>query len=114
MFIINTEIEVNWFFPASVATYVNTDFDVIVKKPDGSVVYVEGASEPGGAIKNDDFIPSSSNTTGSVSYRLNPDQKGVWVVILTIGNTDSSNIYSEYFLRISEPDTHIYQQVTVQ
>lgn len=113
MFVIDTEIEVNWILPASVATYLNTDFDVAVKRPDGSSEYFEGSSEPGGAIKSEDFITPTDITTGAATYRLNPDTVGVWVVILTMGNNNQNTIFYEYFLRVSEPDTHIHQQVTV-
>lgn len=113
MFILNTEIEVNWIFPASVNPYIHTDFDVIVKKPNGSTDYIEGSTEPGGAIKEADYIAPTDSTTGAITYRLTPDQKGVWVIILTIGGDTDSTVYHEYFLRVSEPDTKIYQRVTV-
>jgi len=113
MFVVNTEIEVNWILPATVSTYQNTYFDVAVKKPDGSTTYLDGSVEPGGAVKVEDFIAPTVTTTGAATYRLNPDETGVWVVILTIGNTEYNSIFYEYFLRVSEPDTHIHQQVTV-
>ena len=113
MFVVNTEIEINWLLPASVASYQNTNFDVAVKKPDGTSTYLDGSLEPGGAIKTEDFITPTEITTGAATYRLNPDETGVWVVVLTMGNTDYNSIFYEYFLQVSEPDTHIYQQVTV-
>lgn len=113
MFVINTEIEVNWILPASVASCQNTNFDVAIKRPDGSSTYIDGALEPGGAVKVEDFIEPADVTTGAATYRLNPDMVGVWVVILTMGNKENSNIFYEYFLRVSEPDTHIYQQMAV-
>ena len=113
MFVVNTEIEVNWILPASVSNYQNTNFDVAVKKPDGSSIYLEGSSVAGGAVKDQDFIAPTEVTTGAATYRLNPDTVGVWVVILTIGNNEYNSIFYEYFLRVSEPDTNIYQQVTV-
>lgn len=113
MFIVNTEIRVNWLLPASVAPYANTDFDVIVKKPDGTTTHIEGSTEPGGAIKAVDYIAPTDSTTGAITYRLNPDQKGIWAIILTIGSDTSNTVYHEYFMRVSEPDTHIYQRVTV-
>ena len=113
MFVVNTEIEINWLLPASVASYQNTNFDVAVKKPDGTSTYLDGSLEPGGAVKTQDFIAPTESTTGAATYRLNPDETGVWVVVLTMGNNDYNSIFYEYFLRVSEPDTHIYQQVTV-
>jgi len=113
MFIINTEIQVNWILPATVFSYLNTDFDVAIKRPDGSSTYIDGGIETGGAIKQGDFIPPTDVTTGAVTYRLNPNETGVWVVILTMGSNSDNKIFYEYFLRVSEPDTQIYQQVTV-
>jgi len=113
MFVIDTEIEVNWILPATVFSYQNTDFDVAVKRPDGSSTYFDGVLESGGAVKTKDFIAPTDATTGAATYRLTPDETGVWVVILTLGNESDNNIFYEYFLRVSEPDTHIQQQVTV-
>lgn len=107
MFILNTTIDVNWLFPATVQVYTYTDFDVIVRKPDGTSSYNESA------ILEQDFIAPTHNTTGGVTYKFTPDEIGVWLVILTIGTQDSSDIYYEYYLRISEADNHIHQQVTV-
>ena len=113
MFVVNTNIEVNWILEASVDSYQNTDFDVAVKRPDGSSTYFDGVLESGGAVKTEDFIAPTDVTTGAATYRLTPDETGVWVVILTLGNESDNNIFYEYFLRVSEPDTNIHQQVTV-
>ena len=107
MFLKDTEIEVNWIFPNTVVPYVYSDFDVIVKKPDGSSQYIESA------ILENDFIAPTVETTGGITYRLTPDEVGVWVIILTIGNSNFSDIYYEYYLRISEADNHVYQQVNL-
>jgi len=113
MFVVNTNIEVNWILEASVDSYQNTDFDVIIKKPDGTVIYLEGSMDGNNPIKSEDFTPNTEIMAGSASHYITPDQIGVWVIVLTNGIIDSNTIYYEYFLRVSEPDTHIYQQVTV-
>lgn len=105
MFLKDTEIEVNWLIPATSQVYTYSDFDVIVRKPDGSSTYNEVAIQPA------DFIPPTVNTTGAVTYRLTPDVTGVWLVILTLGAAPDSDMYNEYFLRVSEADNHIYQQI---
>ena len=107
MFLINTEIEVNWLLPATAQAYTYDSFDVIVKKPDGSSEYFESA------IQENDFIAPTVSTIGGVTYRLNADALGVWVVVLTTGTSDSNDIYKEYYLRVSKDDTHIYQQMKV-
>ena len=113
MFVVNTNIEVNWILEASVDSYNHTDFDVIIKKPDGIVTYLEGNVDGISPIKSEDFTPNTEIMAGSASHYIIPDQIGVWVIVLTNGIIDSNTIYYEYFLRVSEPDTHIYQQVTV-
>jgi hypothetical protein len=105
MFLKDTELEVNWLLPATSQVYVNTDFDVIVRRPDGAGEYID---EP---IAVDDFIAPTSSTTGGVTFRFTPDVTGVWLVILTLGDAPDSDMYNEYFLRVSEADNHIYQQI---
>lgn len=107
MFLLNTEIQVNWLLPATATGPVFSDYDVIVKKPDGSSQYFESG------ILEADFIAPTVETTGGATYRVTPDQVGVWVVILTKGVSDLNENYFEYFLRISEPDTHIHKQVNL-
>lgn len=105
MFLKDTEIEVNWLIPATTQVYSYSDFDVIVRQPDGSSSYNEVAIQPG------DFIPPTPNTTGAVTYRFTPNATGVWLVVLTLGSAPDSEMYNEYFLRVSEADNHIYQQI---
>jgi hypothetical protein len=105
MFLKDTELEVNWLIPATAQVYSHTDFDVIVRRPDGAGEYIEAP------IEADDFIQPTVNTTGGVTFRFTPDVTGVWLVILTLGDAPDSDMYNEYFLRISEADNHIYQQI---
>jgi hypothetical protein len=106
MYILNTTIEINWLLPATAMPRTYDEFDVIVKRPDGSSSYLESAIAP------EDYIAPTVSTTGGVSYPLLFDQKGVWVVILVWGDGASHEIYYEYFLQIHQDDTHIHQQVT--
>lgn len=105
MFIKDTEISVNWILQASAANRVYSDFDVIVIKPDGSSSYYNAA------ILEEDFISPTVDTKGAATYKITPDAVGVWVVVLTLGSSDDSTIYYEYFIRVSEPDTEICQTV---
>jgi hypothetical protein len=105
MFLKDTEIQVNWLIPATVAIYAHSDFDVIVRRPDGSSQYIDGP------IPAEDYIAPTVNTTGGVTYRFTPDVTGVWLIILTLGDAPDSDLYNEYFLRVSEADNHIYQQI---
>ena len=105
MFLKDTEIEVNWLLPATSQVYANTDFDVIVRRPDGSSSYIDSP------IAAEDFIQPTVDSTGRVKYKFTHDATGVWLIILTLGNAPDSDMYNEYFLRISEADSHIYQQI---
>lgn len=105
MFLKDTEIEVNWLLPATSQVYAYTDFDIIVRKPDGSSTYNDAA------ILEPDFIQPTVDTTGGVTYRLTPDMVGVWVIVLTLGDAPDSEMYNEYFMRVSVADNHIYQQI---
>lgn len=107
MFLKDTEIEVNWLLPATTEIQNFNHFDVIVRKPDGSSTYNEAA------ILEADFIQPTPNTTGGATYRLTPDTVGVWVIILTIGDAPDSDLYNEYFMRVSVADNHIYQQINL-
>ena len=105
MFLKDTELQVNWLLPATAVVYANTDFDVIVRRPDGASQYIDAA------IAVDDFIAPTVSTTGAVTYRFTPDVTGVWLIILTLGDAPDSELYNEYFLRVSEADNHIHQQI---
>lgn len=107
MFVINTDITVNFLLANTVNSIVYSDFDVRITKPDGDSVFIQSA------ILEDKFIAPTPNTTGAVSYEFTPDVEGVWVVVLSVGEPNHFQIYHEYFLRISEPDTHIIQQVVL-
>jgi hypothetical protein len=107
MFLLNTELEVNWLIPATSQVYNYTDFDVIVINPNGDGQYIDAA------IELEDFIAPTVSTTGGVTYKFTPNMTGVWKVILTLGNAPDSDMYNEYFLRISEADNHIYQQINL-
>jgi hypothetical protein len=105
MFLLNTQLEVNWLLPATSQVYAYTDFDVIVVAPNGDGTYNDAA------ILEEDFIAPTVSTVGAVTYKFIPDATGVWKVILTLGDAPDSELYNEYFLRVSEADNHIYQQI---
>lgn len=104
MYIINTEIEVNWLIPATVNTYLYTDFDVVIRQPDGINDYYEAA------IAEADYIAPTDSTNGGASFKITPDKLGVWVVVLSVGNSALSDIYWECHLQVHINDTHVYQQ----
>lgn len=105
MFVVNTEIEVNFLLPGTTANVSNTDYDVKVVKPNGESDYYSQA------IQSENFIAPTENTLGAAAYKFTPDTEGVWIVALVQGTSELSGIYYEYPLRISSPDTHVHQQV---
>lgn len=105
MFLKDTELQINWLLPASSTPYVVGDFDVIVRQPNGDSQYIDSP------IAVEDFIAPTVSTVGGVTYRFTPTVTGVWLVILTLGDAPDSDMYNEYFLRVSEADNHIYQQI---
>ncbi len=107
MFIVDTTITVNWILQATAVSYIYSDFDVEIKKPDGDGDYYESA------IIEEDFIAPTVSTNGAISYDFTPDQEGVWIVVLTSGVSALHGIHMEYTLRVSSSDTHIYQQVNL-
>lgn len=104
MFIVNTEIEINWGLPSMLVPIPLANFDVRVRKPDGSVIVDQSA------ILEENYVVPTDTTTGVVSYPLTPDTKGVWLVVLVVEEEDRK-LYYEYYLKVWENDTQVYQQV---
>lgn len=107
MFVVNTEITVNYLLDHTTGVLTNTDFDVRVIQPNGDSTFYEAAILP------ENFIAPTPDTTGAISYPFIPDSEGVWIVALSKGIAPEFEIYNEYFLRVSSPDTHVHQQVVL-
>ena len=105
MFVVNTEITVNYLLNSTALAFLYTDFDVRVIKPDGSFNFYDSA------ILEENYISPTTTTTGAVSYPFTPDVEGVWTVALSKGTAPNYDVYNEYTLRIVVPDTHVRQQV---
>ena len=105
MFVVNTEITVNYLLPHTTATWTYGDFDVRIIQPDGESTFIESA------LAEENFIAPTPDSTGAISYPFTPDSEGVWIVAISRGTAPSFDIYYEYFLRVSSPDTHVHQQV---
>ncbi len=105
MFVVDTELTVNFLLSNTNASFAYTDFDIRISKPNGDSLFVNSA------LTEEQFIAPTVDTTGAVSYPFTPDTEGVWVVVLSTGDSNAFQIYHEYFLRVSSPDIHILQQV---
>lgn len=107
MYLINTEITVNWVIPMTQLPKPVTDFDISIKDPDGLTTYTEAAIAP------ENYIVPTESTTGAISYPFTPNKLGLWIVTLSVGVEGDYEINYEYPLRISQNDTHVYQQVRI-
>lgn len=105
MFVINTEITINYLLPHTTGTHLYTDFDMRIVQPNGVSTFYASA------IQEENFIAPSPSTTGAVSYKFTPSIKGVWKVVLSKGSAPNFEVYNEYPIRVSSPDIHVYQQV---
>jgi hypothetical protein len=107
MFIVNTEIMVNYFLNNSSEIFLYTDFDVRVIEPNGNFNFY------GSAILESDYFAPTLTTSGAVSYAFTPTYPGVWVVALIKGVEPDYDIYNEYTLRAIQPETSVKQQVVL-
>ena len=107
MFVIDTEITVNYLMANTTAATLYTDYDIRIVKPDGDSTFYESA------ILEENFIAPTTSTTGAISYPFTPDTEGVWIVTLLKGTAPNFEIFNEYFLRVSSPDIHVHQQVVL-
>lgn len=118
MYVIDTEIEVNWRIPANPVPATYDEYDVTVLKPDGSLLVIdsnefEGTYTSSGILEEDYIVPDQFND-GAVTFPFTPDVEGVWTVILSTGLPGAHDIYYPYTLRVSSPETVIRQQVQLQ
>ena len=107
MFVLDTEITVNYLLPHTTSNPVYTDYDIRVVQPNGDSIFYNAA------IPEEDFVAPTPDTTGAVSYKFTPGIEGVWIVALSKGTAPNFEIHNEYFLRISTPDVHVHQQVVL-
>jgi hypothetical protein len=107
MFVINTEITINYFLNNTDEAQLFTDFDVRVVEPNGDFTFYSSA------ILEADYVAPTSTTSGAVSYSFTPTTPGVWTVALIKGTEPDYDIYNEYTLRVIQPDTNVKQQVVL-
>ncbi len=105
MYLINTEITINWEIPATTFVYTLDSWDIIVKKPDGSQEYFDAA------ILIADYLAPTTTTNGYVSYRVTPDTLGLWQIALTSGLGSLHYYYYEYKLQIAVNDLFTQKNV---
>ena len=101
MYLVNTELEVNWYILTGAAPPLLEDLDVTVVDPDGISVYTDSS------ILVDDYIPSTETTKGMVTFRFTPNKTGLWKVKLSEGTSGNYTEYYTHDIVVSTNDTHI-------
>ena len=101
MYLLNIELEVNWYILTGAAPPVLADLDVTVIDPDGISNYTNSG------ILIDDYIPSTDTTKGMVTFRFTPNKKGLWKVKLSEGTSDNNTEYYTHDIMVSINDTNI-------
>ena len=80
MYLLNTELEINWTLYSDVAYPTLKDFSVLQHSPN-SVISIPNAITIG------DYIPPTINTLGYVTYRFTPTTTGLWKIALYVSGT---------------------------
>lgn len=108
MYLINTELEMNWIMRKSLYGLDRLTLDVRVRPPKDSgrdVVYTNSA------IAVDDFVAPTETEDGWATYRFTPDLEGLWELVLTDGDEDVNTFYYERLIEVETPDNHIRKVV---
>jgi len=105
MYLLNTELTINWRIPATLFTYELTNWDIVLKAPNGDQTYIDAA------ILIADYTAPTPLTDGWVTYRFTPNTVGLWVAALTTGLGSLHYLYYDYKLQIVTNDTFSQQYV---
>ena len=107
MFIVNTEIMVNWLISHTNTEVDRTEYDIGITKPSGEYEFNSSA------IEEDGFIAPTDVSLGAASYKFTPDTEGVWIVTLLKGEPENYEVRSRYYLKVSTPDINVRQKLGV-
>lgn len=108
MYITGQQVIVNWKIMSKPVVPVISDFDVLVQRPDGT------KANHLGTLYRNTALSSATADDYMLSFAFTPDVSGVWVVKLTNGTSSAHLVYKSTGLTIHDPDTEVYQQVTVR
>jgi hypothetical protein len=95
MYLLDTDLTVNWVFGAQDDVIALADLDVQIAAPDNTVVYENAA------IDAEDFLAPTSTADGFASYTFTADQLGLWNITLTNGTGALNQIYMERKIFVS-------------
>lgn len=98
MYLINTEITVNWYLYTANDPPLLADLDIHIVEPDGVSQYIDNA------ILAPDYTPSTSTTRGVAVYRFTPDKLGLWTITLSEGTGSQNQKFTTYEIVVSTND----------
>lgn len=89
MYLLNAATTVEWVISPTATVIVNTDLDLRITDPEGTVTYVDSP------IAAEDFTAPTVDTPGSASYDFTPDIEGLWKIQLVIGTANNYVVLSK-------------------
>jgi hypothetical protein len=103
MYVLNTEITVNFIIAPEDPVLENTDFAIIRRAPDGTTTF----TKPGLTT----FVTATETVQGSGTYVHTPDQLGRWKYQLVTGTAAAYDVVSNLFLFVVTPLVTMDQDV---
>lgn len=105
MYLINTELTVNWYLLTGSNPPALSELDIRIVPPIGNAIYLSSA------IAAEDYIPSTATTKGLVTYKFTPDELGLWTIGLSNGISSNNTDYYTHDIMVSINDTYIKKHV---
>ena len=107
MYLVNTELTVNWILSATEKVLVLPDMRVLIQAADKST------SDISGTLVAENFLAPTSTTDGFLEAFFTPDETGLWVAVLVEKNTIVNPVYSEVKIFVTINDTIINSYVNL-
>ena len=98
MYLINTDLTVNWVFASQADVITRTDLDIQITDPDGNVTYTDSA------IAAEDFLAPTVSSDGYAAYTFTADVLGLWSIVLTNGTGVANTVYKETKIYVDKND----------
>lgn len=106
MYLINTELTVNWYVITGVAPPALSDFNITIVPPNGKATYLTSA-----ITNSNDYVPSTVSTKGFISYKFTPNLVGLWTISLNEGTSASNVDHYTHNILVSINDTLIKKTI---
>jgi len=105
MYLINTELTVNWYLLTGDSPPALAALDIRIVPPNGEASYVSGG------ILADDYTESTADTKGLVVYRFTPDELGLWTIGLSEGISSDNTDFYTHSIMVSTNDIYTQKYV---